>query len=407
MEKTEIVWSHYSEIRFRTATAGDILSDAVKNYQINGDDNQAAAIAFYAILSAIPFFILTLWIAGLIFGSNPDLQVRIIRTIQEFSPFFSQDLLKQLGHIEQKKRILGSIGIITLLWSSALIFNTIETSFGIIFRQRQGRNYIVSKAMAIAMIPMGWSVGMISVGATYIAGLVNKNPLIAPLLAEGRWLPQVVVHGFFFGYAVPFLVLAVFFTAVYKVIPTGRISWGSALTGGILFSVLMDVAKHTFTWYVSNYTHYDVIYGSLQASVILVIWVFYIALILLFCAEIMSSCQRRSLILLEKAFVRPEGRAKLNERLFRRFGRFYKKGAYVFEEGDTENEIFYILIGRVAVEKKAGAISKVLTELGPGQYFWGDGRPDQRAPDCHHPGNGRQPDRCDRCQYFPSSDAAK
>ena len=83
-----VVRSHSSPLRFRVATAWDILSDAIRNNQINGDDNQAAAIAFYAILSAIPFFILTLWIAGLVFGSSPDLQTRIIKTIQEFSPFF-------------------------------------------------------------------------------------------------------------------------------------------------------------------------------------------------------------------------------------------------------------------------------------------------------------------------------
>lgn len=102
-----VVRSHSSPLRFRVATAWDILSDAIRNNQINGDDNQAAAIAFYAILSAIPFFILTLWIASLVFGSSPDLQTRIIKAIQEFSPFFSQDLLRQLGRIEQKKRFSG------------------------------------------------------------------------------------------------------------------------------------------------------------------------------------------------------------------------------------------------------------------------------------------------------------
>jgi len=48
----------------------------------------------------------------------------------------------------------------------------------------------------------------------------------------------------------------------------------------------MEIAKQLFTWYVANYTRYNVIFGSLEAVVILVIWVFYVALILLFCAEL-------------------------------------------------------------------------------------------------------------------------
>ncbi len=100
------------------------------------------------------------------------------------------------------------------------------------------------------------------------------------------------------------------------------------------------------------------------------IWIFYVALILLFCAELVSSHQRRNLILLEKAFTRKrKDRMKINERLFRKFGRMYPQGSYVFEEGDRGNEMYYILMGRVQVEKQAGQIRKVLTELGPGSYF--------------------------------------
>lgn len=219
--------------------------------------------------------------------------------------------------------------------------------------------------MAISMIPMGWAVGMISVGTTYIAGMVAKYPL----LAEGGCLSPALSHGFFFSHVMPFVVMAIFFALVYKVVPTGKISWGNALTGGILFSFLMELSKHLLAWYVSNYTNYDVIYGSLQAIVILVIWVFYVALILLFCAEIISSFRRRSLILIEKAFVQPAGKANVNERLFLKFGRLYKRGEYVFREGDRGTEIFYILLGGVVAEKKAGQMSKILTELGPGQYF--------------------------------------
>jgi len=348
------------------ATIWDILVDAIDNFRGNGDTNQAAAIAFYAILSFIPLFMLTLLAAGLIFGSHPGIQERLMGTIREFHPYFSGDFLKQLGQIEQTKKVLGWVGIISLVWFSAMIFNSLETALDIIFRSRSKRHYILSKLLAMAMIPMGWTVGVTSVAITSIATFVARYPLIA----ESGWLAVTLVHGVLFRYIIPYLVMVAFFTFVYKIIPTGRVSLGGAFVGSALFSALMETAKHLFTWYVAHYTRYDVIYGSLQTVVILVIWVFYVALILLFCAELISSYQRRNLILLEKALTRKKkDRMKMNERLFKKFGRMYPEGSYVFEEGDRGNEMYYILMGRVQIEKQAGQIRKVLTELGPGSYF--------------------------------------
>jgi len=149
----------------------------------------------------------------------------------------------------------------------------------------------------------------------------------------------------------------------------GRISWGNALSGGILFSALMELAKHFFMPYIASSPSYGIIYGSLQTIVVLVVWVYYAALILLLCAELISSYRRRAVILLERIFTKSGRSFDLEERLFRKFGKIYKKGEYVFREGDTGGDIFYVLIGGVVVEKRTGPTTKVLSELGPGQYF--------------------------------------
>ena len=344
----------------------DLLHNAIRNYQYNGNANQAAAISLYAILSFIPLFILTILVVSSIFGSHPNIQKDLIETIRGFHPYFSESLLTQLGQIEQKKRILGWVGIFSLIWFSAMIFSAIETAMNVIFRSRKYRNYVVSKLLAIAMIPMGWTVGVASVGITYIATLLAKQSLLSP---DGSVIFPLV-HGVLFRFVLPYLLTVAFFTIVYKVIPTTKVSWGNAFVGAAIFSALMEIAKHFFTWYVANYTRYHVIFGSLETVVILVIWVFYVALILLFCAELISSYRRRDLILLEKAFLKPRKKMmRIDERLFRKFGRMYAKGSYVFREGDSDKEMYYILTGHVRVEKKAGQVKKVLAELGPGEYF--------------------------------------
>src|SRR4030042_364103 len=188
-------------LRLGMATSWDILCDALANYRVNGNTNQAAAIALYAILSIIPLFILTL-----------------------------------------------------------LLVNNF-------FRSKTGRNYIVSKLLAIGMIPLGWAVGIASVVLTYIAAVLAKQPVFV----QG-WIFITEVQGVLFRYLLPYLLTVIFFTVLYKVIPAGRVGLRSALIGSAIFSALMEIAKQSFTWYVANYTRYDVIFGSLEAGVILVIW---------------------------------------------------------------------------------------------------------------------------------------
>ena len=353
-------------IRLRLASAGEILSDTRRNYRTNGNTNQAAAIALYAILSFIPLFILTLLLVGQIFGSDPEIQKKLLEGIRQFIPSFSGALLTQFGQIEGKKELLGWAGIISLIWFSAMIFSAIETALNIIFRSRTRRNYFLKKLLAIAMIPLGWTVGILSVGITYVATILSMQPL----LVQGGvfFLPEV--YGLFFRYILPYLFTVLFFTVVYKVIPSGKVSLKSALIGSAIFSALMEIAKQFFTWYITSYTRYHVIFGSLEAVVILVIWVFYVALILLFCAELISSYQRRDMILLEKALLKPRsGRMQADERLFRKFGRLYGADEYIFREGDIGQDIFYVLSGRVRMEKSTGQAKKILAEMGPGEYF--------------------------------------
>jgi len=352
--------------RIRLMGGWDVFIDAVMNFDKNGNTNQAAAIALYSILSFIPMFILTIIMVNQILGAFPHVQYEMVEGVKKMSPYFSGPLLDQLGGVEDKKHVLGWLGIITLIWFSSMIFGAIETAMNMIFHSHRRRNYLASKLLAIAMIPAGWAVAVASIIVTYVVALLAKQPL----LAETVFHSFPIIKGVFFQYVIPFLVTVLFFTILYKVIPTGKIPLGIAVTGGAIFSALMEVAKHFFAWYVANYTRYNVIFGSLETVVILVIWVFYIALILLFCAELMASFMRRDLILLQKAFFKPGKRwLARDERLFHKFGRMYPKNAYVFQEGDASDEMYYILSGRIQLEKTLGTTKKILTDMGPGNYF--------------------------------------
>jgi membrane protein len=346
----------------RLEVAWEVFADGSVNYYRNGAFNQAAAIALYAFLSIIPLFILSVLAASTILGAHRDIQNQMVAAIRGIHPYFNRDLLDQLGAIQEKARLLGWLGFVSLVWFSSWIFGAIETALDVTFRSESPRNILVSKLLAFAMIPLGWVTGLTSVLLTYATSLLSAQASSAALIRIQ--LPS----RFMLQYLVPFVVLALFITIVFLVIPSRRIRLGTAVAGSCLFSFLVEAVKHAFTWYVTNHTRYHAIFGSLETVVILVIWVYYMALIFLFCAELMSSYERRDMLLVEHVLMNraPKGG---HQRLFRKFGRCYREGAVICREGDLSQDMFFVLSGRVRLETRSGASGKVLAELVPGSYF--------------------------------------
>lgn len=345
------------------SAAWDVLSDAVKNFVGNGDTNQAAAIALYGILSLIPLFILSVLVINDLFGAHPEMQRALTKTLENIYASFSERVLDQLGQVDDKRRVLGWVGVLGLIWLSSLIFNAIETALNITFRSRVIRNYVTSKLLAFAMIPLGWAIIIASVGVSYAANIVARHPL----LQEG-FLMLPLFHGFFLRYLLPYLVTVAFSTLVYRITPTVRVSLGSALLGGAIFSALMEAAKHFFTWYIAGHTQYSIIYGPLEAVVVLMFWAFYAAILFLFCGELISSYERRNLLLLEKALLQPAANGhSRQERLYAHFGRLYPAGTLIYREGEEGRHLYYVLQGRVGLEGGTG--DRLLGERGPGTYF--------------------------------------
>jgi CRP-like cAMP-binding protein len=60
---------------------------------------------------------------------------------------------------------------------------------------------------------------------------------------------------------------------------------------------------------------------------------------------------------------------KVHQRLLQRFGKPYPQGSTVFRQGDPGQDLYYILSGRVQLEKATGKLKKVLTTLAAGEYF--------------------------------------
>jgi membrane protein len=119
---------------------------------------------------------------------------------------------------------------------------------------------------------------------------------LIPLLNAFRsYLPDVRIGRlttFFIQFVIPFLLVFITATMIYKIIPSAHVKMTHAFSGGLFTALFLEIAKHLFTWYVVSVAHLGKVYGSLTAFVFFLLWMFYSACIFLIGAEIVRNLDR-------------------------------------------------------------------------------------------------------------------
>ena len=278
----------------------DIILESFRSYRLNGGLNLSAAIAFYSILSIIPLLFLILSLAGYILGSSEDVYISAVSFTKEFIPQIGPTVFDETKRIMDKSNVLGWVGVLSLIWTASLVFTSLEFALDTIFKAKKKRNFFYSKLLTFTMIPLGCVIAILSVLITASAKALEKAGSFIIYRIDLRIF---LTNNILIRYVFPFLLTISIFTLIYKFVPNTKIRLRHCMVGGAICAFLWEGAKYLFAWYVSRNPNYGVVYGSLEAIIILVLWIFYSSCILLFCAELVSAYNRRDVTLLKKAFM--------------------------------------------------------------------------------------------------------
>jgi membrane protein len=78
------------------------------------------------------------------------------------------------------------------------------------------------------------------------------------------------------------------FLLLYEFIPNTRVPWKHVWVGALMAAVLFEVVKNIFVWFVGEFATYNLVYGSIGTIIALMTWSYISAVILLFCAKLIS-----------------------------------------------------------------------------------------------------------------------
>ncbi|MGI4717151.1 MAG: YihY/virulence factor BrkB family protein [Janthinobacterium lividum] len=265
------------------------LLRVLKGFRANQGLLLAGAVAYYALLSIIPFLMLVV-VALSHFLDQAELLETLDRYLGLLVPGQSRPIVAEVAHFLENRELITWVLGVTMLFFSSFAFTVLENAMSVIFRHRveiRRRHFLVSAVLPYCYIlALGFGVMIV----TLVAGTLEVMGEESVWLFGYQWSLNGVsgVLLYLLGLLGEILVL----TSIYLVMPVGRLSLWHASIGGVTAALLWELARHVLVWYFSTLSQVNVVYGSMTTAIVVMFSLEIAATLLLLGAQVIAEYER-------------------------------------------------------------------------------------------------------------------
>ncbi len=275
---SEIIWGitrRLSRIRTRLHEFVAIRFLALLIREISQDNvsNMAASVAYYTFLSLFPLLLGLIAILGLFLPSE-FVQRQLINFFIQNLPGSVNLLQNNIQDVIRFRGALGLVGLIGLLWSGTGVFSAITYAVNHAWEVGKVHPFYIRKPREFGMILGVAILSILSMGL---------STLVSLLASLGLPNSGVIIHIGSFALAFAFTLSV--FLIIYKFIPHTRVRWQKVWPGALFSAILFEAAKFLFIYYLNTFGNYDRIYGPIGSFIVVLVWIYYSAFILIVGAE--------------------------------------------------------------------------------------------------------------------------
>ncbi len=249
----------------------------------------SGAVAFYILLSIIPFFTLVLVALSHVVEEHQLLHI-LDNYLRMLVPGLSDILLEHAETFLEYRHAVSWIGIGLMLFFSSMAFTVLENTISLIFFHRvqtKRRHFMVSAIIPYIYIML---LGLGILLLTAFSGtlhLMDNTPVTL-----FSWTRHLGTLGEIGMHAVGIAGMIVLLTSFYTVMPPTRVSLRNALVGGTAAALLWEIARNVLIWYFETLSMVNVIYGSLAAVIVALLFLEVAGMILLLGAQVVAEFER-------------------------------------------------------------------------------------------------------------------
>ena len=262
-----------------------LVAEAVKGWSSDNVPRLGASLAYYTLFSLAPMLVVAIAIAGQLFGEEA-VRGEIVMQVDGLIGTEGARALQALLRGAQRDDTSGPaalIGTATFLLAATGAFMELQHALNTIFRVKQApgsriREFIVDRVRSFGLV--------LSIGFLLIVSLLVS----AALSALTSWVQNLRTQPVSFVWELVDLVaslgvITVLLALIYRYLPDVRLRWRDVWFGAMVTAILFILGKELIGLYLGR-SSVASSYGAAGSVMVLLLWVYYSAQIMLFGAEL-------------------------------------------------------------------------------------------------------------------------
>jgi membrane protein len=261
-----------------------ILKNTFNGFMADKGLKLSASLAYYTIFSMAPLLLLIISLAGAFFGKEA-IEGGVFT---ELNGLIGNEAAAQIQQIIRNMELSGNtslslvIGAVTLIIGATTVFGEIQDSINMIWKVRAKPKKGWLKLIKDRLLSGSLIIGL---GFLLIVVLIVNGLLTAFDTMLKAWLADISVIIFTaLSIILNFVILAVLFGVIYKVLPDAKIKWKDVRAGALFTSFLFLLGRYLIGLYITT-TGAGSPYGAAGSLIVILLWVYYSAAILYFSVE--------------------------------------------------------------------------------------------------------------------------
>jgi membrane protein len=239
----------------------------------------ATSLVYTTLLSLVPLLAVSFSVLKG-FGVHNQVEPLLLEALDPLGSRAIEVAQALIGYVDKTDvRVLGSVGLVILLYSVIALISKIEHVFNATWRVEQPQPLVQRISQYLTLLLIGPVLFVGAVGATASLG---SSALVQHIIA-------IEPFGYLIETAatlIPLLLIVLAFTVVYMFVPNTGVRFRSALIGAVVAGLLWQSVGSLFAHFMAGSTRYTAIYSGLAIVILFMIWVYIAWLILLVGASI-------------------------------------------------------------------------------------------------------------------------
>ncbi len=244
----------------------------------------SAALSYYTIFSLPPLLIIIISLSGFIFGDeavNGELFWQIQGMIGKEAALQVQETIKNVK-LSNSTTFATTFGLIVLFIGASGVFAEIQESLNLIWGikakpQKGFIKFIKNRLMSFSMIG--------SVGFLLLVGLIVNSTMDLLNNRLAAMFSLESLHIFYYvNIIIVFIIITSLFTVIFRTLPDGKVNFKDCLIGATFTALLFMLGKYVIGAYLAS-SLMTTAYGAAGSVILILVWVYYSAIILYFGAE--------------------------------------------------------------------------------------------------------------------------